>query len=179
MKKFIYCSDSMKYLFTIIALLLLANCAGVDTETKYPQRRDVERREERGRLTGDNGLILFGGKKDDSDEAGNSGIGVNSYLWRASLDTISHMPLASADPFGGVIVTDWYEDPAAKGERMKLNILIMDRKLRSNAVKVSVFRQVNSSGKWQDGSVNPQTARDLEDLILTRARQLKVESAEN
>ena len=78
-------------------------------------------------------------------------IGVNSYLWRATLDTLSFMPLASADPFGGVIITDWYEDPKAPGERFKVNALILDRSLRADGVKLTVFKQKQVKNAWQIG----------------------------
>jgi hypothetical protein len=85
------------------------------------------------------------------------------------------MPLASADPFGGVIITDWYEDPNARGEKFKVNVLILDQNLHANAVKVTLFKQVNNAGKWLDDVPNSKLTVDLENKILTRARALKVE----
>jgi len=126
---------------------------------------------ESGSIFGEEGLVLFGGES--TPEPG-SGIGVNSYLWRASLDTIAFMPIASADPFGGVILTDWYTPPSASDERFKLNVFILDRQLRADGVRVAVFRQVRERGEWVDAQAGPGTANTLEETILTRARELRV-----
>ena len=108
---------------------------------------------------------------------GGAGIGVNSYLWRASLDTIAFMPLSSADPFGGVIITDWHSPEGARQERFKMNVFILVRSLRADGVRVSIFRQVQDrGGVWRDAGVPVQTASRIEDAILTRARQLRSES---
>ena len=104
-------------------------------------------------------------------------LGVNSYLWHATLDTLSFMPLASADPFGGVIITDWYSAAANPGERMKVTIYILDRRLRADGLKVTVFRQTREAAGWTDAAVNPDTATKLEDAILTRARELRLATA--
>jgi len=100
-------------------------------------------------------------------------IGVNSYLWRASLDTLSFMPLAQTDSNGGVIVTDWYANPANPGERMKVTVTILDRDLRADALRVSASRQVAQNGGWVDAPVQAATAQRLEDIILTKARDLR------
>ena len=101
-------------------------------------------------------------------------LGVNSYLWHATLDTLAFMPLASADPFGGVVITDWYVAPNAPNERLKVTIYIMDRALRADGLKVVVFRQTNNAGAWSDAQPSPDTAHKLEDAILTRARELRL-----
>ena len=103
-------------------------------------------------------------------------VGVNSYLWHATLDTLSFMPLASADPFGGVIITDWYSPPNDLSERMKVTIYILDRRLRADGIRIAVFRQTRSNEGWVDASVNADTANKLEDAILTRARELRLAS---
>ena len=103
-------------------------------------------------------------------------VGVNSYLWHATLDTLSFMPLASADPFGGVIITEWYSAPETPTERLKVTVYILDRKLRADGLKLAVFRQTQSGGAWVDAAVNPDTATKLEDAILTRARELRLAS---
>jgi Domain of unknown function (DUF3576) len=156
-----------------LALLLSLTACGGELAADYPVDQELQRAERRGKLTGD-GLTIGGSS--DEETSGTSPIGVNSFLWRAALDTVAFMPLASADPFGGVILTDWYEDPAAKGERFKLNILILDRQLRADGLKVTAFRQVKDmkGGAWQDSETNPDTARQIEDSILTRARELRV-----
>jgi hypothetical protein len=112
-----------------------------------------------------------------SGDSGRITLGVNSYLWHASLDTLSFMPLASADPYGGVIITDWYSAPTDLHERMKVTIYILDRRLRADGIKIAVFRQTRSNEGWVDAEVNPQTAAKLEDAILTRARELRLASA--
>jgi len=101
-------------------------------------------------------------------------LGVNSYLWHASLDTLSFLPLVSADPFGGVIISEWYVSPTSPNERLKVTVYIMDRALRADALKVVVFRQTASGGAWQDAQPSPDTAHKLEDSILTRARELRL-----
>ena len=100
-------------------------------------------------------------------------IGVNSYLWRAAIDTVSFAPLLQADPNGGVIVTDWYASPQNPGERIKLTISILDQDLRADALRVAASRQVNQSGTWVDAPVAAATVQKLEDIILTRARDLR------
>ncbi len=99
-------------------------------------------------------------------------LGVNSYLWHAALDTLSFMPLKSADPFGGVIISDWYVAPTAPDERLSVTIYIMDRNLRADALKVVVFRQTRGPAGWSDAAASPDTAHQLENSILTRAREL-------
>lgn len=120
---------------------------------------------------------LFGGGHRDS--GAQAGIGVNSYLWRASLDTLNFMPLESADPFGGVIITDWYSDPTTPNERFKATVYILDTRLRADALNVSIFRQTNTGGTWTDASVDPDTEIQIENAILTRARQLRLSTLGN
>ena len=167
----------MRHLFTVLAVFcLLTACDGVnsDADYSYPEDNEHERQAARGKLTGD-GLVI-GGSGDNEDD-GSGGIGVNSFLWRATLDTLSFLPLVSADPFGGVILTDWYEDPKTPGERFKINALIIGGKLRADAIKISLFRQaLDTEQNWRDADINPARAREIEDTILTRARQLRVAS---
>jgi hypothetical protein len=102
-------------------------------------------------------------------------IGVNSYLWRATLDTLAFMPLASADPYGGVINTDWYVNPEKPDERFKCTVFILDTRLRGDALKVTVFKEVsNGAGGWTTSEASDQTSVDIENAILTRARQLRL-----
>jgi hypothetical protein len=116
-----------------------------------------------------------GGKRPSSDLAASrvTTIGVNSYLWRATLDTLSFMPLLQTDSNGGVIVTDWYVNPQQPGERMKVTVSILDQDLRADAVRVAALRQVNRSGQWVAAPVEAATTQKLEDIILTRARDLR------
>ena len=100
-------------------------------------------------------------------------IGVNSYLWRASLEAVSFMPLLQTDSNGGVIVTDWYSNPNNPGERMKVTVTILDQDLRADALRVAASRQANQNGLWVDAPVQAATVQKLEDVILTRARDLR------
>ena len=100
-------------------------------------------------------------------------IGVNSYLWRATLDTLSIMPLAQVDSNGGVVVTDWYTNPAVPTERMKVSVTILDQDLRADAVRVAASRQVNQGGQWVTAPVQAATVQRLEEIILGKARDLR------
>ena len=111
-----------------------------------------------------------------SSDSGARTLGVNSFLWHASLDTLSFIPLASADPFGGVIITDWYSTPQVPTERMKVTVYILDRNLRADGLKVAVFRQTKTTDGWADATVAQDTVTKLEDAILTRARELRLAS---
>ena len=166
------------------ALLLpiaLAACGGtpppVDSST-YPMDRrekeklDAEKRGESGSIFGKDGLVLFGKKK---QEAAPNGVAVNSFLWRASLDTLSFLPLSSADPFGGVIITDWYSPQETPDRRFKATAYILDRDLRADGVRVTLFQQRRDGSGWTDVPVDSKTSTDLENTILTRARQLRVD----
>ncbi len=100
---------------------------------------------------------------------------VNAYLWRATLDTLAFMPLASADPYGGVVITDWYANPEKPDERFKATVYILDTRLRADGLNVSVFKQTrDSAGAWIDAPLAGQTDTDIENAILTRARQLRL-----
>jgi hypothetical protein len=171
----------MRHAFVLVlsfALLALAACGSVSTpkgEAKYPTGMDRDGTDANDVYTPKTSIFgtggLFGRGEEKTDEAG---IGVNSFLWRASLDTVAFMPLASADPFGGVILTDWYSPPETPGERFKINVFILDKQLRSDGVQVKVFRQVSKGGQWRDADVGTDMGRQLEDAILTRARQMRV-----
>lgn len=135
--------------------LLLAGCGSSSDDNRYIQDSDS-------------------GTTAISSEGGQRTLGVNSYLWHATLDTLSFLPLQSEDPFGGVIITDWYSSPQTPNERVKLTIYILDRRLRADGLKVAVFRQSKSNEGWVDVAVNPDTAVKLTDAILTRARELRL-----
>lgn len=99
---------------------------------------------------------------------------VNRYLWAASLETLDFLPVFSADPIAGLIITDWYSNPESPTERFKVNVYILDNALRADGLRVSVFRQQQAETGWADASVNPATQREIENAILTRARQLRL-----
>lgn len=145
-------------------------------EDEYRDYRTVG--PERGRIGGDQGLVLgIGGKSGGGASEEGAALGVNAYLWRAALDTLAFMPLASADPFGGVIITDWYSPPGAQGERFKATAYILGRQLRADGIKVNIFRQIEQTGRWTDAQVAPATTGEIEDKVLARARELRSQTA--
>ena len=167
----------------IAAAIVLTGCEGAippadDPNTPEPGQSNRGYNQPDGSAFGGDGGIdifgIFGGKKGGGGGGGGGGIGVNNFLWRASLNTISFMPLASADPFGGVIITDWYTPPETPQERFKMNVYILGRQLRADGVRVAVFRQNRDAGGWIDANVKKTTSVNLENEILTRARQLRV-----
>ena len=166
-----------------LLLLPLALAACGNAHERYVQENEYNDPEYRGgsqgRLFGDQGLVLGVGGKGSGDNAGATGgaLGVNAYLWRGTLDTLSFMPLASADPFGGVIITDWYQPPSSPDERFKATAYILGRTLRADGVRVSIFRQVDQNGQWVDAPVSPETVGAIEAKVLERARELRVQTA--
>ena len=165
---------------------LAAACSSGNVEYNYPDKKPGQPVDPVGStkksegVFGTDGIKLWGpsDKQADAGGGGGGGIGVNSFLWRASLDSISFMPLVSADPFGGVIITDWYTPAEATGERFKVNIFILGRQLRADGLKAAVFKQrKDAAGGWVDAAVEPKTAIELENTILTRARQLRIDTA--
>jgi hypothetical protein len=166
----------------LLAAALLTGCSGADVSYKERQE-SVGNRGQHGTYTnapretifGPGGLSALGDEDNGQSQPGGSPIAVNSYLWRASLDTISFMPLTSADPFGGVIITDWYSPTEVPDERFKVNIYILARDLRADGVRAAVFRQRQDPFEgWVDADVNANTTVDLENAILTRARELRI-----
>lgn len=152
-------------------ILFLSSCA---YEGVSPVEGPVERAQKReGSFIGGDSLstTLFG---KGEDPAGAGGISVNSYLWRASLDTISFVPLSQVDPFGGVIISDWYSPPETPSERFKLNVYILSRQLRSDGIRVAIYKQQLRGSNWINVQVNDKTATQLENSILKRARQLRI-----
>jgi len=164
---------------------LLAGCGGYygDDQTVYPED-NVRGKGGKGNydtstssIFGEGGLgVSFGGDQGPPSAGGlgGTGVAVNSYLWRASLDTVAFMPLVSADPFGGVIITDWYSPQNTPAERFKVNVYILARDLRSDGVRASVFKQRLDEGVWVDAEVAPDTSIRFEDAILARARELRI-----
>jgi Domain of unknown function (DUF3576) len=159
------------------ATLGLVACGGSRPvgETEYNDYR--YKGAEQGKLFSDQGLVLGVGKNSDGSRDPGGALGVNAYLWRGALDTLSFMPLASADPFGGVIITDWYQPPAASGERFKATAYVLGRQLRADGVRVTVFRQVEQNGRWVDAPVSQVTVGEIENKVLARARELREQSA--
>jgi hypothetical protein len=172
-------SAAMRGLLAVMGLAVLAACSNARTPGPEEYNSDRGRDSVRGRLGGTDGILLLG--TDRSQQRGQSGdtgggIGVNAFLWRASLDTLSFMPLQSADPFGGVIITDWYTPPGVSNERFRATAYILGRQLRSDGVRVVVFRQEAGRNGWVDAPVSAGTAAELEDQVLQRARELRSQS---
>ena len=136
----------------------------------------------RGDSSQDRGLLggVFGGGGGQVSDAPEAGIGVNSFLWRSSLEVLSFMPLSEVDPFGGVIITDWYANPEIQNERFKATVYILDTRLRADALSVQLFKQVrNEAGDWADAEIDPATRIQVENAILTRARQLRIQTIQD
>lgn len=165
----------IKKFTVLISLASLAACSGTGFEASdndYPKSRDEIIADRVGKLTGE-GIVLIGGKRKPSGGATDS-INVNSYLWRATLDTVYSMPLDSADPFGGIVQTDWYQNNEGSRERYKLNIYIIGAELRSDAIRVKVFKQkLDGKGAWKDVEASSEMEAELENRILLRAREIK------
>lgn len=163
------------------AVLALVGCGtDIPVEYEYPTKGadGLPTYEKQESLVGPSGLDLFSLGDDPQPQGGGGGVAVNAFLWRASLDTLSFLPLASADPFGGVIITDWYVPPESASERFKITIYILDRALRSDGLRANVFRQVRvGAGAWRDAAVDEGLGKDLENTILTRARQIRIQQA--
>ncbi|HKM62467.1 MAG TPA: DUF3576 domain-containing protein [Acidisphaera sp.] len=156
-------------------LLALSSCGGGGSQVRGVSASEYNVPDEggagQGLIGGSGGLFSFGNSRHRGDDG--AALGVNAYLWRGALDTLSFMPLASADPFGGVIITDWYQPPTSDGERFKATVYILGRQLRSDGLRVSIFRQVFRNGQWVDADVSPQTVADIENKVLERARDLR------
>ena len=169
----------------LVALMVLAGCANNDLaptpDMGFRNAIDVPPWETKNTMSGTGSLFNIGGaskaKEATAADGAGAGLGVNAYLWRGALDTLSFMPLASADPFGGIIITDWYTPPATSGERFKANAYILGRQLRADGVKVAIFRQVEQGGNWVDAPVAPGTVTEIENKVLAKARELRAQSA--
>ena len=171
--------------FLALGLLpaLLAGCAYMKPNPTNPAFQGLGSPTDpnSSKIGGDGGLFTLGTSKTRSDSGGGggSGIGVNAFLWRGALDTLSFLPLTSADPFGGVIITDWYTSADSPSERFKATAYILGRELRSDGLRVSVFRQVNQGGRWVDAPVSPVTVSEIENKVLDRARKLREQARGN
>jgi Domain of unknown function (DUF3576) len=171
---------------TLLAALGLAGCSGTKPSPTDPGYIGQQGPASSGSMPGGSVLgdssLVFGtakSKSSDNGAGGGGALGVNAYLWRGALDTLSFMPLASADPFGGVIITDWYTPAATSGERFKATAYILGRELRSDGVRVTIFRQVLQNGQWVDSGVSPVTIGEIENKVLSRARELREQSLAN
>jgi len=164
----------------LIGLVLLAGCGSLDGQLRTPGEDEYNpssrRAEQAQRAGGGQGIVIFGTDRSRRGGGDQTGIGVNAFLWRATLDTLGFLPLTSADPFGGVVLSDWYQPPGARGERFRATAYILGRELRSDAVRVTVFRQVQQGSGWQDSASSASMNAEFEDRILARARELRTQS---
>ena len=105
----------------------------------------------------------------------NTGVGlpINALLWRASLDVMSTIPLDDVDTFGGTIVTEWYQLNKTSDERIKMTAFILDRELRADGIRVVVYVQKRIRNSWQDSGTDNEMGKQIEELILTRAREIR------
>ena len=172
---------SHRTVLTALALIAVAGLAACGSANLRPvaddEYADRAAGVAPGKLLGDQGLVLGVGKGAAGSAQDGGTLGVNPYLWRGTLDTLSFMPLASADPFGGVIITDWYQPATGAGERFKATAYILGRQLRADGVKVTIFRQVSQNGQWVDQPVSPATTAEIENKVLARARELRSQMA--
>ena len=156
-----------------VAMLALSGCGTTptaNTNIYNPETANVPAQMNQG---GNSGNLFTFGRGANNNASTASQVQVNAYLWRGTLDTLAFMPLVSADPFGGVIITDWYVPPATPEERFKVNAYILSRQLTADAIKVSVFSQVQQDGQWVDAPADPTLASGLEDRILVQAANLQ------
>lgn len=166
----------------LICALALAGCSALGGgEKEFPSgeaRATVQKRQANGSI-----LDIFGGGGSDSgvlfgSNRGGEGLAgsVNRHLWMASLETLAFLPIASTDPFTGVIATDWGSTAEKPGERFKVTAYVTDVALDPRALRVAVFREVlDDKGAWIAAPVAEDTPRKIEDSILVRARQLRLE----
>ncbi len=163
-------SESRARMIWLAGPLLLAGCGGGDggSVKAVPNATYTDPA---------TGVPLVSGKTNSQQEAGTS-LQVNKYLWRGALETLAFMPLASADPFGGVIVTEWYSPAGSSGERFKATAYVLGRELRTDGLRLTIFRQVRNDGQWEDAPINPATATDIESKILADARKLRAQGAQ-
>lgn len=170
-----FLSGVRRFIVLSIAIVTVSACSEITYEKTTAEDVDdpegferAIRSNEVGSIFGEGGL--FG---NDNRQGGQGGIGVNAYLWRATLDTIAFLPITVADPFGGVVLTDWRESVEFPDERFKLNVYILGTDLRADGVRVTVLKQVLKEGQWRDAPVEAGVGVQIEDAILSRARQFR------
>jgi len=179
-----------KLLSVFLAAAVLTGC-GSDPEKATPTADVPPPAPSAKSESGDSGVFGWLGVTGDSSTSSSSGsssssglkpedrkgVAVNAYLWRSSLDSLSFMPMEQTDPFAGIIKTGWYTPPSTPNERLKVSVFILDTRLRAEAVRVSIFKEAKKpTGEWATATVDPETVTKLENVILDRARQLKIQS---
>ena len=141
--------------------------------------RDAENRlSTGGGLFSNDGIDLFGGDDEKNSRGfGSVGMPINPYLWSASLETLSFMPLSSADPFGGTIFTDWYTSDLNENERCKINVFINGAELKTQNLRVASFCEIFKNNKWVGVKTNNEDNIGLENAILNKAKKLKLKNS--
>jgi hypothetical protein len=176
----VWVQKEKKTIFVIAASFFILEGCSKDLSAKgeqaVPMGREEARKRDFGNLFGDDFLTFGGPKKPGAP--GMVSATVNPFIWRASLDTLSFMPLSSADALGGVIVTDWYTAPRTPQERIKVTIYVTNPQLRADAIKVTIYKQVNKGGTWVNAPADAASATEMENIILSKARQLRVKYLE-
>jgi hypothetical protein len=166
----------MRKIFTVLFIsgtMLVSACSSDKTANQTTEAKPLSATGAKNTVNGGILESVFGGQ--ETAAGGGASVSVNGYLWRASLDTISFLPLNTADPFGGVIITEWYSPPESPSERFKINIYILDKSLRADGLRVTVFRQKRTGEeRWVEAQVSHKTSTDLENAILKRARQMRI-----
>lgn len=175
---------------TFLSITFISSCSFLDdadiVRAPAPEDLVLKRERERREASGSSEDESFVGNifKDitglgDKRKSGGGGIGVNTYLWKATLNTLSFMPLVSADPFGGVIITDWYSNSETSKEKFKIVAYILGTELRVDGIKISVFKKIkNENGEWLDTKSSKILQNKVEDAVLTKARKYKIQSIE-
>ncbi len=161
-----------KEVATICLLMLLSACSNTQQTAEAPKSREDKVKLGFGSIAGPEGITL-GSDKVSGRTNDSAGQVVNSYLWKASLDTLKFAPLVSSDGPGGILVTDWYQ-PAGAKDRLKIQVRIKDRQLRSDALEVSVYKQERQNTGWHDVGIDNKASRELENIILLKARDIRV-----
>lgn len=162
-----------KLIILILLFFPIALSANAQTGNEFPKPANQQRSDSYGSIFGNNGLQLFGGKGKANNSSEHVSSSTNSFLWHAALDVVQFMPLASTDFNGGVINTDWYDDQDLRDVKYKVNIIIKSSQLSTNAISVTVFKKQLKDGQWKDVKASKNLALELEDRILTKARELK------
>jgi hypothetical protein len=162
----------------IAVLLVCAVSVGALAACDNGEQGGPHRNAHQGREPGQqySGFSLFGSGNKAASGDQTEGLAVNAYLWRGALETLKFMPLTSADPFGGVIITDWWTPPTSPSERFKATAYVVSRQLRTDGIRVSLFRQTQQGGQWVDAPVDPGKPTELENMVLAKARELRAEA---
>lgn len=162
----------------IAALFACAVSVGLLAACDNGEEGGPHRNAHQGREPGQqySGFNLFGGGNKAATGDQTEGLAVNAYLWRGALETLKFMPLTQADPFGGVIITDWWTPPTSPSERFKATAYVVSRQLRTDGIRVSLFRQTQQGGQWVDAPVDPGKPTELENMVLAKARELRAEA---